>query len=296
MCIANSEPIGRVVSVGTARPGLQWISRQPINHDFIVPSSHRTASAWALLSVLQLLPVFGPIRAPLRRRVKFPLALSPHAQLASSRLPIAFAFAPLLGPFVVALISRLRSRCKASSMWFPLEGMEHVCRKEGTRRVCKYCIVLWSCLWTVWVRAVAHTGRERSSCMATRRPHVPLMANSSSSIDSPILLTPLPSGAATPITDFPETASLPSLYTDGVHVVEGEDRSSPQSPGVAERVRALECRMSRGSVPPHPPTNTRRREEHGSPVTTHPAVRYGHVLRPSLFVANPDCTRGSDGA
>jgi len=118
--------------------------------------------------------------------------------------------------------------------------------------------------------------------------------SSSYSFDSPMILSPLPSGAATPNTEFPETASPPSVYTDEVHV-EGEDRS-PQSPGVAERVRAFERRMSRESAPPPPPTNTRRREERTSPVAPRPAVRYGLVPRPSLFVANPDGTRGSDGA
>ncbi|KAH8990264.1 hypothetical protein EDB92DRAFT_2104049 [Lactarius akahatsu] len=59
----------------------------------------------------------------------------------------------------------------------------------------------------------------------------------------------------------------------------------PQSPGVSERVRAFERRMSRdGEVPP-PPTNTRRREERTTP---RPVVRYGLVPRASLFVANPD--------
>ena len=135
----------------------------------------------------------------------------------------------------------------------------------------------------------------------------------SSSFDSPTILTPLPSGAATPINDFPETVSPPSVYSEarvegeernpqsppsvyseGVRV-EGEERS-PQSPGVTERVRAFERRMTRESAPPPPPTNTRRREERTSPVPTRPAVRYGLVPRASLFVANPDGTRGSEGA
>ena len=121
--------------------------------------------------------------------------------------------------------------------------------------------------------------------------------SSSYSFDSPMILSPLPSGAATPNTEFPETASPPSVYTDDVHVRvgEGEDRS-PHSPGVAERVRAFERRMSRESAPPPPPTNTRHREERTSPVSPRPAVRYGLVPRPSLFVANPDGTRGSHGA
>ena len=121
--------------------------------------------------------------------------------------------------------------------------------------------------------------------------------SSSYSFDSPMILSPLPSGAATPNTEFPETASPPSVYTDDVHVHvgEGEDRS-PHSPGVAERVRAFERRMSRESAPPPPPTNTRHREERTSPASPRPAVRYGLVPRPSLFVANPDGTRGSDGA
>jgi hypothetical protein len=116
--------------------------------------------------------------------------------------------------------------------------------------------------------------------------------SSSYSIDSPMILSPPASGAATPNTEFPETASPPSVYTDEVHV-EGEDRS-PHSPGVADRVRAFERRMSRESALAPPPTNTRRREERTSPVTTRPAVRYGLVPRPSLFVANPDGTRGSE--
>lgn len=116
--------------------------------------------------------------------------------------------------------------------------------------------------------------------------------SSSYSIDSPMLLSPPASGAATPNTEFPETASPPSVYTDEVHV-EGEDRS-PHSPGVADRVRAFERRMSREAAPAPLPTNTRRREERTSPVTTRPAVRYGLVPRPSLFVANPDGTRGSE--
>jgi hypothetical protein len=59
----------------------------------------------------------------------------------------------------------------------------------------------------------------------------------------------------------------------------------PHSPGVTERVRAFERRMSRDSGPPPLPTNTRRREERATP---RPVVRYGLVPRASLFVANPD--------
>jgi hypothetical protein len=131
--------------------------------------------------------------------------------------------------------------------------------------------------------------------------HSSRTASSSISFDSPIVLTPLPSGAATPIEEFPETASPPSVYSQEVRF---EDRSGgPQSPGVTERVQAFERRISRESAPPPPPTNTRSREERASPVTTtttttttRPAVRYGLVPRASLFVVNPDGTRGSDGA
>ncbi|KAI0303575.1 hypothetical protein B0F90DRAFT_1815891 [Multifurca ochricompacta] len=59
----------------------------------------------------------------------------------------------------------------------------------------------------------------------------------------------------------------------------------PHSPGVAERVRAFERRMSREGEPPPAPTNTRHREER---TTSRSVVRYGLVPRPSLFVANPD--------
>ncbi|KAH9998948.1 hypothetical protein BJV77DRAFT_1064449 [Russula vinacea] len=71
--------------------------------------------------------------------------------------------------------------------------------------------------------------------------------------------------------------------------------SSPRSPGVAERVRAFERRLSRDSAPPPPPTNTRQREERLTPppvAAPRPAVRYGLVQRPSLFVANPDGAGG----
>jgi hypothetical protein len=139
--------------------------------------------------------------------------------------------------------------------------------------------------------------------------------SSSVSINSAMMLSPLASGANTPMSDFPETASPPTpidvaermgmdLTAEREDLHEGPLQSpiSPSSPGVLERVRAFERRMSRESLPPPPPTNTRQREERSTPpVTARPSVRYGLVPRPSLFVANPDRsgsasgTRGSDG-
>ena len=95
----------------------------------------------------------------------------------------------------------------------------------------------------------------------------------------------LPVSTASP-PPAPETSSPPHELTDltfGVSVVPAA--GSPHSPGVSERVRAFERRMSRDSEPPPSPTNTRRREERTTP---RPVVRYGLVPRPSLFVANPD--------
>jgi len=140
---------------------------------------------------------------------------------------------------------------------------------------------------TLFVRgASAHSTRTESSSV---------------SIDSAMILSPLASGAITPTSDFPGTASPPTpTDTDGLHHNEDlgpQSPSSPSSPGVLERVRAFERRMSRENASPPPPTNTRRREERttSSPVTARPSVRYGLVPRPSLFVANPDGSRGSDG-
>jgi hypothetical protein len=118
----------------------------------------------------------------------------------------------------------------------------------------------------------------------------------SASIESPMVHSPLRSAAGSPTSELPHPA-LPSSPTSE------EAGSSPRSPGVAERVRVFERRMSRESAPPPPPTNTRRREERLTPppaaavAVARPAVRYGLVPRASLFVANPDGAggRGSDG-
>lgn len=140
---------------------------------------------------------------------------------------------------------------------------------------------------TLFVRgASAHSTRTESSDV---------------SIDSAMILSPHASGAITPTSDFPETASPATpTDTDGLHHSEDRGPQSPSSPGVLERVRAFERRMTRENAPPPPPTNTRRREERSTPttpttpVTARPSVRYGLVPRPSLFVANPDGSRGSD--
>jgi hypothetical protein len=145
-----------------------------------------------------------------------------------------------------------------------------------------------------------------------------------SSIESPMMHTPLASGAATPPHERTDPTShehqavssalaarlekASSISEDLVEApprmtraAEGDNDdpssppsppSSPASPGVADRVRAFERRMSRDNEPPPAPTNTRRREERTAP---RPVVRYGLVPRPSLFVANPDGGRGSDG-
>ena len=142
--------------------------------------------------------------------------------------------------------------------------------------------------------------RGESSYHSTRT------GSSSASIDSPLMLSPPPSGAVTPNPEFTEPASPPVLEEEekpeAAAVAAAENGGSgggPHSPGVTERVRALERRMSRDSAPPPSPTNTRRREERTTsppPVMARPAVRYGLVPRPSLFVANPDGGgRGSDG-
>lgn len=120
----------------------------------------------------------------------------------------------------------------------------------------------------------------------------------SASIDSPMIHSPLRSAAGSPTGELTTHPVLPSSPAS-----EEAGGSSPRSPGVAERVRAFERRLSRDSAPPPPPTNTRRREERLTPppaaAVARPAVRYGLVPRPSLFVANPDGGgghRGSDGA
>ncbi|KAI0255151.1 hypothetical protein BJV78DRAFT_1181795 [Lactifluus subvellereus] len=130
-----------------------------------------------------------------------------------------------------------------------------------------------------------------------------------SSTESPMVLSPLASGAASPTRELTEptsperetptpTPAAPSSSEDlmvapGTSPAGGDDDgTTPTSPGVADRVRAFERRMSREIEPPPAPTNTRHREERTTP---RPVVRYGLVPRPSLFVANPDGSRGSDG-
>ena len=111
----------------------------------------------------------------------------------------------------------------------------------------------------------------------------------SASIDSPMVHSPLRSAAGSPTGELTHPV-LPSSPTS-----EEASGSSPRSPGVAERVRAFERRLSRDSAPPPPPTNTRQREERLTPppvAAPRPAVRYGLVQRPSLFVANPDGAGG----
>ena len=102
---------------------------------------------------------------------------------------------------------------------------------------------------------------------------------------SPAPATPS-SAPVTPSPPTPATPELPDLpsYESATAIV--RPRDSPHSPGVSERVRAFERRMSRESELPPPLTNTRRREERSTP--PRPVVRYGLVPRPSLFVANPD--------
>jgi hypothetical protein len=122
----------------------------------------------------------------------------------------------------------------------------------------------------------------------------------SASIDSPMIQTPLRSAAGSPTGEVAHPTSSSPPPSEETSVVE-HGGSSPCSPGVAERVRAFERRLSRESAAPPSPTNTRRREERLTPppaaAVARPAVRYGLVPRPSLFVANPDGGggRGSDG-
>jgi hypothetical protein len=144
------------------------------------------------------------------------------------------------------------------------------------------------------------SGTQASRALVVRgaSAHSTRTESSSVSIDSGMILSPLASGAITPTSDFPGTASPPTpTDTDHLHHSEDQGPQSPSSPGVLERVRAFERRMSRENASPPPPTNTRRREERttSSPLTARPSVRYGLVPRPSLFVANPDGSRGSDG-
>jgi hypothetical protein len=99
---------------------------------------------------------------------------------------------------------------------------------------------------------------------------------------------PPPPAPATPEPpDVPsEESGEPPAFDSGIDVRPRVSAGGePHSPGVSERVRAFERRMSRDIELPPPPTNTRRREERASP---RPVVRYGLVPRPSLFVANPD--------
>ncbi|KAI9460749.1 hypothetical protein F5148DRAFT_1286788 [Russula earlei] len=121
--------------------------------------------------------------------------------------------------------------------------------------------------------------------------------SSSASTESPMVLSPVTSGPVTPTGELPEPISPPpeEAGTGSAEGILGED-GGPDSPAVAERVRLFERRMSRENAPPPPPTNTRRREERSAPtVAVRPPVRYGLVPRASLFVANPDGSRGSDG-
>ncbi|KAH9167878.1 hypothetical protein EDB89DRAFT_2100296 [Lactarius sanguifluus] len=104
----------------------------------------------------------------------------------------------------------------------------------------------------------------------------------SSSELSPLSPPPTPPTSSPPyeLSGDPTSGEPPAVARPRVPPAGG-----PHSPGVSERVRAFERRMSRdGEVPP-PPTNTRRREERTTP---RPVVRYGLVPRASLFVANPD--------
>ena len=127
--------------------------------------------------------------------------------------------------------------------------------------------------------------------------------SSSASIDSPIVQSPFLSAAGSPTREptHQNTSSSPLPSEEAAASGSSAGHSSPRSPGVAERVRAFERRLSRESAPPPSPTNTRGREERLTPppavAVARPAVRYGLVPRPSLFVANPDRggSRGSDG-
>jgi hypothetical protein len=124
----------------------------------------------------------------------------------------------------------------------------------------------------------------------------------SASIETLMIQSPLRSAADSPTDGFTQRliSSSPPSEEVAAGLVAEHAGSPPRSPGVAERVRAFERRMSRESVPPPSPTNTRRREERLTPppaalAAARPAVRYGLVPRPSLFVANPDRGGGSRG-
>jgi hypothetical protein len=127
-----------------------------------------------------------------------------------------------------------------------------------------------------------------------------------SSTESRMVHLPLASGADTPTRELTDptsheqelsaAAETPSCSGDLVaaplKLPTAGDDGAPPSPGVAERVRAFEQRTSQENEPPPAATNTRHREERTTP---RPVVRYGLVPRSSLFVANPDGGRGSDG-
>jgi hypothetical protein len=124
----------------------------------------------------------------------------------------------------------------------------------------------------------------------------------SASVESPMIHSPLRSAAGSPTDGFthPPLSSSPPSEEVAPGLVAEHAGSPPRSPGVADRVRLFERRMSRESAPPPSPTNTRRMEERLTPppaalTAARPAVRYGLVPRPSLFVANPDRGGGSRG-
>ena len=121
----------------------------------------------------------------------------------------------------------------------------------------------------------------------------------SASVDSSMVA--LKSVAISPTDEFthPPLSSSPPSNEAAAGLVAEHAGSPPRSPGVAERVQAFERRLSRESASPSSPTNTRRKEELTPPpaalAAARPAVRYGLVPRPSLFVANPDRSGGSRG-
>ena len=124
----------------------------------------------------------------------------------------------------------------------------------------------------------------------------------SPSNESPMIQSPLRSAATSPADEHthPSLSSSPPSEEVPTSLVAEHGSSSSRSPGVAERVRVFERRLSRENAPPPSPTNTRQREERLTPppavlVAARPAVRYGLVPRPSLFVANPDRGGGSRG-
>jgi hypothetical protein len=124
----------------------------------------------------------------------------------------------------------------------------------------------------------------------------------SASVESPIIQSPLRSAADSPADEFthPPLSSSPPSEEIAAGLMAEHAGSPPRSPGVAERVRSFERRLSRESESSPSPTNTRRIEERLTPppaalAAARPAVRYGLVPRPSLFVANPDRGGGSRG-